>query len=63
MGSTDAMNYLASTFEAGEWGTKDMSRALACYQMAADKGDQLGLFNVGRLGSSATAPVKASHCI
>lgn len=36
---------------------------LACYQMAADKGDQLGVFNVGRLGSSATAPIKASHCI
>jgi uncharacterized protein YecT (DUF1311 family) len=63
MGSADAMNYLASTFEGGEFGTKDMSRALACYQMAADKGNQLGIFNVGRLGSQGAEPIKASHCI
>jgi hypothetical protein len=63
MGSADAMNYLASTFEGGEFGAKDMSRALACYQMAADKGNQLGIFNVGRLGSQSAEPIKASHCI
>lgn len=60
MGSTDAMSYLASTFEGGELGTKDMSRALACYQMAADKGDQPSIDSVKRLGSQ---PIKASHCI
>lgn len=63
MGSTDAMNYLASTFEGGELGTKDMSRALACYQMAADKGIQSSIDSVKRLRSKVTEPIKASHCI
>lgn len=63
MGSVDGMNYLASSFEAGDLGTKDMSRALACYQMAADKGDQAGARNVQRLTSQGAGTIKASHCI
>ncbi|MFM9381204.1 lysozyme inhibitor LprI family protein [Pseudomonas sp. UV AK001] len=63
MGSVDGMNYLASSFEAGDLGTKDMSRALACYQMAADKGDQAGARNVQRLTSQGADTIKASHCI
>jgi uncharacterized protein YecT (DUF1311 family) len=63
MGSADAMNYLASTFEGGELGTKDVSRALACYQMAADKGNQLGIENLERLRSQSAEALKASHCI
>lgn len=63
MGSTDAMNTLGSYFESGDLGTKDMSRALACYQLSADKGNQQGINNVGRLGSQDTESIKASHCI
>ncbi|MBK5526739.1 DUF1311 domain-containing protein [Pseudomonas sp. TH06] len=63
MGSTDAMSYLASTFEGGDLGTKDMSRALACYQMAADKGIQSSIDSLKRLRSNVTEPIKASHCI
>ncbi len=63
MGSTDAMNYLAISFESGELGTKDISRALACFQLSADKGNQEGINNVRRLGSQGTESVKASHCI
>ena len=63
MGSVDGMNYLASSFEAGDLGTKDMSRALACYQMAADKGDQAGARNVQRLTSQGAGAIKISHCI
>nr|WP_189684896.1 lysozyme inhibitor LprI family protein [Pseudomonas sp. SWRI99] len=63
MGSTDAMIYLASTLEAGELGTKDVSRALACYQMAADKDDPQAMEQLKRLGSLGTEPIKASHCI
>ncbi|WP_223490338.1 lysozyme inhibitor LprI family protein [Pseudomonas sp. A-RE-19] len=63
MGSTDAMNSLASYFESGDLGTKDMSRALACYQLSANKGNQVGINNVGRLGSQGTESIKASHCI
>lgn len=63
MGSTDAMNFLATSFESGELGTKDISRAMACYQLSADKGNQEGINNVGRLGSQGAESVKASHCI
>lgn len=63
MGSTDAMNTLGSYFESGDLGTKDISRALACYQLSADKGNQQGINNVGRLGSQGTESIKASHCI
>jgi len=63
MGSKEAMFYLASTFEGGELGTKDMSRALACYQMAAEKGYRSGVDSVARLKSQVPEPIKASHCI
>jgi uncharacterized protein YecT (DUF1311 family) len=63
MGSTDAMNTLGSYFESGDLGTKDMSRALACYQLSADKGNQQGINNVGRLRPQGTVSIKASHCI
>ncbi|WP_050549265.1 lysozyme inhibitor LprI family protein [Pseudomonas sp. GM79] len=63
MGSTNALNSLASSFESGDLGTKDMSRALACYQLSAGKGDQAGINNVKRLESQGTESIKASHCI
>ncbi|MGE8186991.1 lysozyme inhibitor LprI family protein [Pseudomonas sp. NPDC086278] len=63
MGSTEAMNILGSYFESGDLGTKDMSRALACYQLSADKGNPQGINNVGRLGSQGAESIKASHCI
>lgn len=63
MGSTDAMVYLASMFEAGELGTKDLSRALACYQMAADKDEPRAIEQLKRLDSHGPEPIKASHCI
>ncbi|WP_440974892.1 lysozyme inhibitor LprI family protein [Pseudomonas koreensis] len=63
MDSTEAMNYLASTFEDGRLGTKDVSRALACYQMAADKGDPRAREHLKLLSSQGTQPIKASHCI
>jgi uncharacterized protein YecT (DUF1311 family) len=62
MGSTDAMNYLGSSFENGQLGTKDMSRALACYQLAADKGSPGGSDGVKRLVSQGS-DIKASHCL
>ena len=62
MGSTEAINYLASSFESGELGTKDMSRALACYQLSADKGSPRGSDSVKRLVSQGSA-IKASHCL
>lgn len=62
MGSTEAINYLASSFESGELGTKDMSRALACYQLSADKGSPQGSDSVKRLVSQGSA-IKASHCL
>jgi uncharacterized protein YecT (DUF1311 family) len=63
MGSTDAMNYLAHALESGELGTKDMSRALACYQLSADKGSQQGINGVKRLVALGTELIKAGHCL
>lgn len=63
MGSTEAMNYLASSFESGHLGTKDISGALACYQMLADKGNQVGSENVKCLRLQGSEAIKASHCI
>lgn len=62
MGSTDAMNYLGSSFESGQLGTKDLSRALACYQLSADKGHPQGSDDVKRLVSQGS-DIKASHCL
>lgn len=62
MGSTDAMNYLGFSFESGQLGTKDMSRALACYQLSADKGSPQGSDGVKRLVSQGS-DIKASHCL
>jgi len=62
MGSTDAMNYLGFSFESGQLGTKDMSRALACYQLSADKGSPQGSDSVKRLLSQGS-DVTASHCL
>lgn len=62
MGSTDAMDYLGSTFESGELGTKDLPRALACYQMSADKNTPQGTAGVKRLVSQ-DPDLKASHCL
>ncbi|MGF6126356.1 uncharacterized protein YecT (DUF1311 family)/TPR repeat protein [Pseudomonas frederiksbergensis] len=62
MGSTDAMDYLAYSFESGELGTKDLSRALACYQLSADKNTPQGTAGVKRLVSQ-DPNLKASHCL
>ncbi|WP_411741479.1 lysozyme inhibitor LprI family protein [Pseudomonas sp. GL-B-26] len=62
MGSTDAMSYLGSSFESGQLGTKDLSRALACYQLSADKGHPQGSDGVKRLVSQGS-DIKASHCL
>lgn len=62
MGSTDAMDYLGSTFESGELGTKDLPRALACYQMSADKNTPQGIAGLKRLVSQ-DPDLKASRCL
>lgn len=63
MGSTDAMDYLGSSFENGQLGTKDLSRALACYQLSAAKNTPQGISGVKRLGELGTESIKASHCL
>ncbi|RON51117.1 lysozyme inhibitor LprI family protein [Pseudomonas frederiksbergensis] len=62
MGSSDAMNYLGSSFESGELGTKDLSRALACYQLSADRSRPQGSEGVKRLVSQ-DPDLKPSHCL
>ncbi|MHC3825333.1 tetratricopeptide repeat protein [Pseudomonas sp. G3-19] len=63
MGSVDAMNYLGYSFEEGRLVTKDMSRALACYRLAADKGNDTAAGNLKRLhAQDAAASTKTSYC-
>lgn len=62
MGSIDATNYLGYSFETGELATKDMSRALACYRLAADKGNETAVNNLNRLKTQTSEATKASFC-
>lgn len=63
MGSADAMNYLGYSFETGELVAKDLSKALACYRLAADKGNDSALNNLNRLKTQAAEANQASsHC-
>jgi TPR repeat protein len=62
MGSIDATNYLGYSFETGELATKDMARALACYRLAADKGNEAAANNFNRLETQTAAATKASYC-
>lgn len=62
MGSIDATNYLGYSFETGELATKDMSRALACYRLAAEKGNDTAVRNFNRLKTQIAETTKASYC-
>jgi uncharacterized protein YecT (DUF1311 family) len=62
MGSTNAFVSLGSYWESGDLGKKDIPRALACYQLAANKGYESGLNAVKRLQSEVTEPIAASNC-
>ncbi|EJN20554.1 Sel1 repeat protein [Pseudomonas sp. GM79] len=62
MSSPDAMNKLGDTFETGRLVTKDMSRAMYCYRLAASKGNAIALNNLTRLKSQAAEVTEASHC-
>ncbi|QAY83489.1 tetratricopeptide repeat protein [Pseudomonas arsenicoxydans] len=62
MGSVGAMNYLGYSFEEGRLVTKDMSRALACYRLAAGKGDDTAVGNLKRLNAQNADVTKASYC-
>lgn len=62
MGSTDAIIYLGSTFEKGNLGTTDLPRALACYQLASDKGSPYAPDNVKRLTSQKIESAEVGKC-
>lgn len=62
MGSIDATNYLGYSFEKGELSTMDISRALACYRLAADKGNDTAANNFNRLKTQTPEATKASYC-
>ncbi|MBX8595962.1 sel1 repeat family protein [Pseudomonas cichorii] len=62
MGSVDATNYLGYTFERGELATKDVSRAMACYSLVAEKGNQTAADNLKRLKAQGADTVVTSNC-
>jgi hypothetical protein len=61
MGSAFATNALGRAFETGKFVTKDMSRALACYQLAAKNGSKGSVAHLERLNKQP-AGIKASFC-
>jgi TPR repeat protein len=62
MGSAFAINALGRAFETGELVTKDMSRAVACYQVAAKKGSKGSIAHLERLNKQTAEITKASYC-
>lgn len=62
MGSAFATNALGRAFETGELVTKDMSRAVACYQLAAKHGSKGSIAHLERLNKQPAGVVKASFC-
>ncbi|PWE45918.1 tetratricopeptide repeat protein [Pseudomonas prosekii] len=62
MGSAFAINALGRAFETGEFVTKDMSRAVACYQLAAKQGSKGSIAHLKRLNTQPAEALKASYC-
>ncbi|MEO6677549.1 MAG: sel1 repeat family protein [Pseudomonas sp.] len=62
MGSAAAMNYLGYSFEEGRLVTRDLSRALACYRLAADKGDDTAIGNLKRLNAQNVNVTPVGNC-
>lgn len=48
-GATYATNYLGMYFERGQLGGKDIARAYKCFELGANKGDELAAWNQRRL--------------
>ena len=63
MGSVDAANYLGYAFEQGLMVTKDAYRALACYQLAAAKGNKTAAANLVRLQALVADADRPSQCL
>lgn len=62
MGSAHAIVSLGDYWKSGDLGEKDIPRALACYQLAADKGYESGLSAAKRLQSEVIEPIAPSKC-
>ena len=62
MGSVTAIHQLGYAFESGAMVTKDAYRAMSCYRLAADKGDQIAASNLARLQSLVIDEVKPVAC-
>lgn len=62
MGSAFAINSLGRVFETGELVTKDMSRAVACYQLAAKQGSKGSIAHLKRLNMQPAEALEASYC-
>ncbi|MBX8564037.1 sel1 repeat family protein [Pseudomonas cichorii] len=62
MGSVNAVNYLGYSFETGELATKDVPRAMACYRLAAEQGDQVASSNWQRLKMQVSDAPTSRNC-
>ena len=62
MGSVDATYYLGYSFETGGMATTSISRAIACYRLAAEHGNQAAANRLKRLEMKAADVTAASRC-
>lgn len=62
LGSAEGANTVGEYFETGKLVTNDISRAIACYQLAAQRGNSDAVKNLERLKQSETRMPRASYC-
>jgi TPR repeat protein len=61
--SGQVYSVLGSAYADGTWGAKDEPRALACYQLAADKGDEEVLHTLAYYAKQGLTPPPGTHCL
>lgn len=62
LGSMEALNQLGLSYERGTLGTKNINRALACFQAAAAQGFELSKENAARL-IAKNVKTESSNCL
>ncbi|XXE81759.1 SEL1-like repeat protein [Pseudomonas sp. R1-1] len=63
LGSPDALIQLGGAYETGAIIPSDLARAVACYQEAAQKGNEAGARGVERLSTQGITANNSIHCL
>ncbi|MGF6111147.1 tetratricopeptide repeat protein [Pseudomonas frederiksbergensis] len=62
LGSADGANTVGEYFETGKLVTKNINRAIACYQLAAQRGNSDAINNLERIKQREAAIPQPSYC-